>query len=215
MSLVSKPEILGQHLDAAIYLVALDNAYISAHTIIMVCEELFRTWLTKNDIYYPCDHRIYIRDEYQRQWINKIREKYNFFKHADRDIDATIDICPEELHTINEMMLAMTIHGYRYIFSETSKAADTYSRWFAAFYHDCIRWDDMPNGIEIKTMIENNKDILAFDPPSKRTLLRAMLYQTGAMPRIDTLILKALPTKVLAIIGLPKPPEIRPWGCRW
>ena len=90
-------------------------------------------------------------------------------------------------------MLAMTLHGYRYIFSETSKAADTYSRWFAAFYRDCIKWDDMPNGIEIKTMIDN-MDILAFDPPSKRAMLRAMLYQTGVMPRIDALILKSLPT---------------------
>jgi hypothetical protein len=56
LSLVTKPQILRQQLDATIYLVTLDDAYISAHTIIMVCEKLLRTWITKKDICYPYDY---------------------------------------------------------------------------------------------------------------------------------------------------------------
>ncbi len=99
----------------------LDPAVL-AHTIVMSCEELLRTWYVKKDIYVPFDYRIMIEDEYQRQYLDKIREKYNFFKHADRDIDAKIEVDPEEMHKLNEMMLGLTISGYRAIFSDATPA---------------------------------------------------------------------------------------------
>jgi len=51
--LFDKPRVLKAHLNTAVVLVSLEEGFVSAHTIVMACEELLRTWYVKKDIYFP------------------------------------------------------------------------------------------------------------------------------------------------------------------
>ena len=79
-----KIAILRSHLESAIFLVSLEDGFVAAHTIIMAAEELFRTLYVKRDLFVEFDYRFYVKDEHQAEYLQKMREKYNFFKHADR-----------------------------------------------------------------------------------------------------------------------------------
>src|SRR6266567_4341266 len=182
--LFDKPRVLKAHLNTAVVLVSLEEGFVSAHTIVMACEELLRTWYVKKDIYVPFDYRIMIEDEYQRQYLDKIREKYNFFKHADRDIDAKIEVDPEEMHKLNEMMLGLTISGYRAIFSDATPAMNEYGKWFSTCYPNLIKWYKMPGGPAIKARLAGVTDFPK-DGPGRRQILRVHLYITGVLPKQD------------------------------
>ncbi len=186
MATLNKQAVLRSHLETAIVLVSLENGYVSAHTIIMACEELLRTWYVAKDKYVPFDYRFYIKDEYQKVYISKIRERYNFFKHADRDIDATIDLDPEELHRLNEVLLAISIFGYRYLFSDKTAAMNSYGQWFAAAYPDFIQWSNVPGGEKLAERIRT----LSTEPLLRRQALRVFLYSSGVLPKADLDILR-------------------------
>src|SRR5260370_41587676 len=114
-----------------------------------------------------------IEDEYHKLYIETIREKYNFFKHADRDIDATLEVNADEMHDLNEMMLAMNISGYQHIFRDVSKAASAYAKWFTVCHPDSIKWENIPGSAATQAQISNLK---MHDPVSNRQMLRGWLY---------------------------------------
>ena len=92
--------------DAAVVLIAHEDAYVSAHTIVMASEELIRTLADKKGTPYGTDWRTRVNPKYRPKAHNYIRDKYNFFKHADRDIDKVLEIDPEEVRGFNAAVKA-------------------------------------------------------------------------------------------------------------
>jgi hypothetical protein len=188
MTLVfDKPSVLRAHLNTAVAVVSLEEGFVSAHLIIMACEELLRMWYVKKDVYVPFDYRILTRTGI----IKCIWEKYNFFKHADRDIDATVEVDPEEMHSANEMMLGLLISGYRVIFSTVTVAMNEYGKWLSVFYPDLILWDEMPDGAGIKAKISRLGNV-PMTGVERRQVLRACLYLSGALPKQDLPLFRAM-----------------------
>ena len=52
---IAKPDVIRAQIDGAIFLVADEDSYIAAHTIVMACEELLRTWVTAKKMPYDVD----------------------------------------------------------------------------------------------------------------------------------------------------------------
>jgi hypothetical protein len=61
-----KPKVLRSQLDSAVRLVSLEDDFVAAHSIVMACEELFRMWYVKNDIFVD----FHVRQNRQ-QWYPK------------------------------------------------------------------------------------------------------------------------------------------------
>lgn len=181
-----KLSVLRDQIDNAVILVSLENSFVSAHTIIMAAEELLRTWYVEKNTYVDFDYRFYIKDEHQRDYLRIMREKYNFFKHADRDIDAVLEIDREQLHKLNEMLLGILIYGYRKLISTVTTAMDIYASWYAIAYPDYIKWDEVAGGREIKAKIAKLDD----DKSVRRQILRVMLYNADVLPKEDFEFLK-------------------------
>jgi hypothetical protein len=74
-----KPKVLRSLLDSAVRLVPLEDDFVAAHSIVMACEELFRTWYVQKNLFVDFDYRIYIKDEYHKEYLKTIRADYNFF----------------------------------------------------------------------------------------------------------------------------------------
>ncbi|MGY2806392.1 hypothetical protein [Bradyrhizobium sp. USDA 4506] len=182
---LTKPAIFAAHLDAAFHLVALDDAYVSAHVVIMAAEEIFRTWYVKKNVYWPYDYRILIKDEHHSVWLQMIREKYNFFKHADRDIDGAIDVEPEELHTANQLM-GILIAGYNEVFSSLTPTMKCFSSWFIAKFPDLLK-SDLPGRDAFLAILEK---IPSLGPTQSRMALRALFYKQGVLPRTDLVLMR-------------------------
>ena len=68
-----KLEVLRSQVDSAIFLVSLEEGFVAAHTIIMAAEELFRTLYVKKNLFVEFDYRIYIKDEHQIEYLQKMR----------------------------------------------------------------------------------------------------------------------------------------------
>jgi len=182
-----KLNVLRDQLDSAIVLVSLEDGFVAAHTIIMAAEELFRTMYVKKDLFVEFDYRFYIKDEHQIEYLKKVREKYNFFKHADRDIDATLEVDREQIHRLNQVLLGLLIAGYRKTFSRSSLSMDTYGSWFVVAYPELIKWEQIADGEKMKSKLP----AIGIDLPLRRQALRVWLYHAGVLPRDDFDILQA------------------------
>jgi hypothetical protein len=186
----AKLAVLRSHLDSAIFLVSLEDGFVSAHTIIMAAEELFRTLYVKKNLFVEFDYRFYIKDEYQLDYLKKAREKYNFFKHADRDIDDLLDVDRQQIHKLNELLLGLFVAGYRKTFSHSTNSMNTYGKWFAAVHPNYIKWENMDGGDKLKTRIQK----LDPDTTLRRQMLRVMLYHAQILPQDDFDFLRAMST---------------------
>jgi hypothetical protein len=176
-----KLAVLRSQLDSAIFLVSLDDGFVAAHTIIMAAEEIFRTLYVKKDLFVEFDYRFYIKDEHQIEYLQKMREKYNFFKHADRDIDAILEVDREQIHKLNEILLGTMIAGYRKVFSKSTDAMDAYGKWFAAAHPNYIKWEQISGGEQIKIKLQKLDPDIAL----RRQMLRVLLYHSGVLPKDD------------------------------
>jgi hypothetical protein len=177
---LSKPDVIRAQLDGAIILVADEDSYVAAHTIVMACEELLRTWSDFKKIPYSTDWRSQINPKYRGREHTFIRGNYNFFKHADKDIDAETDIEPENMRQWNEIFLLSFIRGYVDLFHDLSWRMRIYYKWMAV---QGIATDlrFLPHSIIIQKAIDN---LNLNTPVEKRSLLRNWLgFSSEELPR--------------------------------
>lgn len=186
---LTKPTILASHIDAACHLITFDGATVSAHVVIMAAEEIFREWYVKKNIYWRHDYRILVKQEYHREYLGLLRKKYNFFKHADRDIDEEIDVDIDALRKANELQLGILIHGYKAVFSQRTPTMETYGLWFLGAYPDLLD----------QTKIQESQPLLAFlkhaptlSGAEKRQALRGLFYKEGILPRSELELFRRL-----------------------
>jgi len=180
-----KIKVLCAQLDSAIILVSLEDGFVAAHTVIMASEEISRTWYVKKKLSVEFDYRIYVKDEHQRAYLQKMREKYNFFKHANRDINEILEIDREQIHYINEVLLGVLVSGYRNVFTQSSLAMDTYIQWVEVVHPHLIKWENIPGGAHIKALAAKTST-------NKPLMLRVMLYEAGVLPMDDFDLLQVM-----------------------
>lgn len=114
MTELSKLEIVERHVIASIQMIALEINPISTHVIVMACEEMILSLADANSILLDQDYRIYVEDEFHKQFRRKVREPYNYFKHADQEPHGNYEGPDEDdLRAVNEIITMMNASGYR------------------------------------------------------------------------------------------------------
>jgi hypothetical protein len=92
---LDKINVACSQLDTAIRMWFYDDDPISIHTLVCSAYQIIHDINSvkgKRDLIYDS---ALIKDEYRREWSKKVKEPYNFFKHADNDPDEIIDFNPE------------------------------------------------------------------------------------------------------------------------
>jgi hypothetical protein len=126
--LISKTEAARRQLEIAINLYFYDPDFVSVHTLAAAAFRLLR------DV---CGHRqlspITIRDhllervqpEHRSVVLRKLTEAENFFKHADRDADATLEFNPGQ----TEFILWDASMTYSVLTGDTPPVLGAYTAW--------------------------------------------------------------------------------------
>lgn len=74
----------------------------------------------------------YVRPEHRKEFLGKISEAENFFKHADRDYEATLDFNPQ----MSELLIIDACSQYEKLTGEHPPLFVIYRGWFMANYPD-------------------------------------------------------------------------------
>lgn len=94
---ISKLNAAQRQLRTAITLWFNNGDPVAIHTLACAAYEILhsiskRRDPTRRSLLFDSDR---IKDEYRREWVDRMKKEYNFFKHADRDGDTVIEFKPE------------------------------------------------------------------------------------------------------------------------
>jgi len=92
---LTKLEVARKQLIVAIRLFFCESDPISIETLAGAANGVLRGLAAAKGIQSPIHDTDLIKPEYKKEWISKLHESQNFFKHADRDSDASLDFNPE------------------------------------------------------------------------------------------------------------------------
>jgi hypothetical protein len=123
---LTKLDVARRQLDTALELWFGDRDPVSVHTLAMAAYEVIDT-LNKlggdnSRLLFNSDM---IKDEYRRLWVDTLRKDANFFKHADRDHDATLDFAP----ATNDFLFMFAILGLSLLHIKPSRLQSAFMFW--------------------------------------------------------------------------------------
>lgn len=101
---------------------------ISNHVLILSAKEILLGIARSTGTPLKLDPTAIVRAEHRSAFINLLKERYNFFKHADQDHDFEIDIT--NIQYSNEMELMLVIDNYKDIFQSVTLHMQTFQLYF-------------------------------------------------------------------------------------
>jgi hypothetical protein len=107
----------------------------------------------------------YIKPEYQKTFRDKMNEAENFFKHADRDHDATLDFNPDQ----TEILILDAIAQYYRLTGEYPPLYRIYQSWY------------MANHVNFFNLPDEQKRLLATNAPAV-TSMGKMAFFNEVLP---------------------------------
>lgn len=178
---ISKMNVIEHHLTAAIQMIAIGCNSYSIHLVVMACEELIATLAGQRNVLLDYDFRIYVKDEYHKQYRDVVRRAYNFCKHADRDPDEKL-IEPEEeaLKWVNEVQTILNSNGYRRLGGANLQPISDFALLMSIKHpaHFKVQWLDQFPDLKAK-YVE-----LCADPSIVSDGLILSLHRKGFLPKI-------------------------------
>ena|SRR3989344_7680571 len=132
---ISKPDAARRQLETAIRLYFQNGDPVSIHTLTAAAYNVIRDvnnkrsgdpMLTKDKILE------YVKPEFQKMFRDKMNEAENFFKHANRDHDATLTFNPDE----SEMLIVDACSQYYKLTGEDLPLFVVFRGWYIANHQD-------------------------------------------------------------------------------
>jgi hypothetical protein len=148
---IAKLEAAKRQLETAILLYFNDKDPISIHTLVGAAHEVIADLNKKAGGSPLILEGAMIKNEYKREFLKVIREAKNFFKHADKDHDETVDFNPE----VNDFYLLDACEGYQLLTGEKNPYFIIYRGWFHYIHPGLIK-DATGNEI-VKNLFGDNK----------------------------------------------------------
>ena len=138
---VSKLDAAKRQLETTIRLYFSDGDPVSIHTLTAAAYNVLRD-VTKQKGGEPMLIKSqildYVKPEHHKMIKEKVAEAENFFKHADRDHDATLDFNPE----MSELLLIDACAQYKKLAGEEPPLFVIFRVWFIANYPDVFIFTD-------------------------------------------------------------------------
>ncbi len=140
---LSKIDVAESQLRTAIRLMFGSGDPVSVHTLTSAALNILHDHIPKEEAWkhdiFLHGNTIFIKEEYQSIWRNKVREAANFFKHADRDLKAGRDTLVFNT-TITEFHILEALNCLRIILKEEATWRPEYavfSGWFMLKHPAC------------------------------------------------------------------------------
>lgn len=111
---LSKLDMIGHHLTAAVQMMAIKCNPYSTHVIVKAAHEMIEVMAKKKDVPLAWGPEIHIKDEHIAEYRKLANKAYNYLKHADKDLDAPYD-GPKfaDLRKLNVTLSLLNLNGYQ------------------------------------------------------------------------------------------------------
>jgi hypothetical protein len=172
-------DVVRHHIIATAQLMAVEASPYSIHVLVMATEEMIRKIAASRGKQLSADYRIFIKDEFQQEYLTKLREAYNWFKHADRDADASYaGPSAAELAKLNDIQTLLNIRGLLELGEATSPIFGIISLVITTKYPEYVNTDMLKPYPEL---LEQH-NALSRDPEVVRMVLRSFLKAEKLFP---------------------------------
>jgi hypothetical protein len=179
--MTSKLDIAGDHIRAAIQMIAVGANPHSTHVIVMACEEMLRSIAEAKQVKLSGSFDDAIKPDRLNEWRQHVRSAYNFFKHADKDPDKDyVGPDGDKLNTLNEIMTMLNCASYMGLSGTAPEEMKLFMN-LTAFRHHANVLDDKC----FETFPEAEataKKLAQANPEDVRFGVRLMLHQQGLLP---------------------------------
>jgi len=153
---ISKLDVVKRQLETVIRLYFSNGDPVSIHTLTAAAYNVIRDINDKRGgepLLMKEQFLDYIKEDHREEVKNKINEAENFFKHADRDHDSTIDFNPDA----SEMLILETCTTYYKLSGESPPLFKLIEAWIIANNQDLYTF---PEEIE-EMMLEASRDAVS------------------------------------------------------
>jgi len=159
---VTKLDVARRQLGTAIRLWFQDADPVAVHTLAYAAYEIIHVLSKKRDPYR--DTLIFdadmIKDEYLRDWNIKVRKSANFFKHADRDSEDSLEFMP----SLTLLFLLAAVSGLRQMKEEPNAEEQTLFYWLFLHHPDWIK-PDISKLLEDRLSVEDRANMRTAKKP--------------------------------------------------
>lgn len=138
---ISKLDAAKRQLETVIRLYFADGDPVSIHTLTAAAYNVIRDVTAKRGTTRMLvkDQLLeYVKPESKKLFLGKINEAENFFKHADRDSETTLDFNPD----MSEMLMVDACSQYHQLTGEMPPLFRIYIAWFMANYQDVFNFPE-------------------------------------------------------------------------
>ncbi len=154
---ISKLDASKRQLDTAINLFFKQADPISTHTLTAAAHQLLMDIGRSANIKSVIKENPFIKKEYFKEYIRKVNEAENFFKHANMDSNALLKFNSEQ----TEYLLLDAVEMYMQLTSERPEDMSIFRIWFLCKYPNYISPDIQErlnfNGINIQSRRTKSK----------------------------------------------------------
>jgi hypothetical protein len=142
---LNKIDVACSMLDTSIELWFYEKDPISIHTLVCSSYQIIHD-INKQvgwrDLLYDS---LVIKDEYQKEMNKRLKESYNFFKHADKDKDDTIEFNPE----LSNTFIMFSCFGLKCLSIPTNNVREAFVSYYALMKPEILKIDAKDKMIKI------------------------------------------------------------------
>jgi len=128
---LTKLEVATRQLKEAIWLFFNQHDSIAIHTLVAAAHQVLYD-LAKDKGIVSIKNYPLIREEMRSYWRKRLSEAENYFKHAERDPEATLEFRP----LLTQCFLIDALHLHQQLTQSVFSEAIVYGVWFARKYPD-------------------------------------------------------------------------------
>ena len=135
---LSKLDVAKRQVECAIHIYFNFGDAISIHTLSAAARNILANLCNHKDLSHPIQIESMLNELvdpiHHKEFINKLREPENFFKHADKDPDRLLKFNPE----FSELWLLQCIEMYSLITSEHPPVMRAYRGWWVMHHQELM-----------------------------------------------------------------------------
>ena len=124
---LDKIEVASRELDVAIRLWFQEEDPVSIHLLSCSAYQIVNDVNKDRDGPELLYNSLIFKEEYRKEAVRRLKEEYNFFKHADKDPSATIEFNPE----ITPGMMLFTAFGLKVLGQPTNELREAFATYLA------------------------------------------------------------------------------------
>jgi hypothetical protein len=123
---ISKPDAASRQLDAAIRMIFADGDIVATHTLAAAAAQVTADLMKGKGKTSLVRSGAMVREDCRKEVLRTMAAPENFFKHADRDPDKTIEFNPET----TQYVIFASLAEFQVLTGEVSKAGQLFQAWF-------------------------------------------------------------------------------------